>query len=392
MTERFVPVIASAENQMLAIANASNLIPTQPEGLNASEVNAIVQEADNMIGLLKDKSAGLTTVAKVGNIGTDVQLELAGKSQLLQARLKPLFEKTGAKQDVDLYKGLENLRREADSINPALMEQRGRGGWVKAVLSLVPGMNRVLTDIAVRFDNAQEVIDAIVSGLLGGKQALLADNTELASLSDQVDSWIMLIQSKAYLSELVFVRLREAPDSDLSLRSREAKTAILERIVTRVQDLRTMEVMFRMLATTLQATFNGNNDLSDTIDRAATITRGLLMVGLSNAVALARQKRTIKVVQQNKESNERLLQAVAEAAGMGAVEIAKLLNDPAISIKAMQGAHDTLIKYLDQAQALKANRLQRATEALPQLAVMSESLDRRLEGLRAVAERPENQN
>ncbi len=383
-------VIASGTSNLIASANAATIVPIKPEINDAAEVDAIDASANQMIELLKDSGSGLRAVAKVGNIGADTQIQLSGKSQLLQNRLKPLFTGTGLQQEGDLYKGLQNLRREVDLINPKVLIQRRQGGWVGKALSMVPGIGKVLGDIAVQYDSAQQVIDAIINGLIAAKGALLADNEELAEISEKVDVWIPEIQRKAYLAELVFTKLREVQDSELSLRSREAKAALMDRLINRIQDLRTMEAMFKMLGVTIQTTFNGNNDLSDTIDRAATITRGLLVVGLSNAQALARQKRTIKVVQQNKASNEQLVVAIAEVAGMGAVEIAKLMNDPAISITAMQTAHDTIVGYLDEADKIKSERLQKAEQALPQLATMSESLDKRLQSLRAVAELPEN--
>jgi uncharacterized protein YaaN involved in tellurite resistance len=281
------------------------------------------------------------------------------------------------------------MRTKAEQINPAKMYAQLNQGWIGALLSKISSpMKRVLTNIAVQYDSVEETINKIVDGLLAAKNGLAADNVEIAVMVSEVDVCLSNIRKDAYQSELVFEGISKMPipTDQMALRTRDT---ILQRLISRIQDLRTMETVLLQLGLEARSIYTDNDDLADTIDRSATITRALLTVGMVNAIALHKQRKTIEVVKGQRDYNDKLVQSLAEAAGMGAIEIAKLMQDPALMFDSLSKAHYTLTTALDKADDIKRKRIETALQALPKLQAMSADLEARGKRLTAGANLPE---
>jgi uncharacterized protein YaaN involved in tellurite resistance len=378
-------LIASPTTKALVAAQTTEITPRPPEKLEPGEAETIADTASALVESFRKSPTDLRLAHKLGTLGVNTQFEATRKTKLLQVKLKPLVKATGNVGGA-IPDGLDRMQKEVKKIDPQELMRTMQQGWIGMIVSKVSGnMKGVLTNIASSYDTAEETIDGIVTGLLTAKGGLYADNEELATVAGEVEECLVGIRKDAYQSELVFQGINSLPSANsgdqLVL---QARTQILQRLVGRIVDLRTMENLLLQLSVQIRSIFNDNYDLADAIDRSATITRALLTVGLICAIALYKQKQTAQVVKGQRTYNVALLKSLASAAGMGAVEIAKLLEDPAMTFEGMKSAHEKLMTQLDRAQTIKNGRITKAKEVLPQLEKMSADLGNRLEGLKAI--------
>jgi uncharacterized protein YaaN involved in tellurite resistance len=380
-------LIASPATQALVVAQKTEITPNPPVNLEDGEAESIATAASALVDTFGKNPKDMALAQTIGTIGAHSQFEATRKARLMQVKLKPLMQATASGEGA-IPTGLIEMRKQIKKVDPEELMRQMNQGWVGAVVSQFSNrMKGVLSSIAESYDTAEDVINDIVEGLLRAKGGLQADNIELAGIASEVDECLTGVRKDAYQSELVFQGINALPVPDTrNMLAVRARGAILQRLIGRIQDLRTMEELLLQLAVEMQSIFNGNNELADVIDRSATITRVLLTVGLTNAIALHKQKGVVEVVKGQRVYNAKLLQSVASAAGLGATTIAKLLDDPAITFKALQTAHAKLVGCLDEADKIRSGRVENAQKMLPQMQAMSTELMQRLESLRAIAE------
>jgi uncharacterized protein YaaN involved in tellurite resistance len=375
-------LIASPATQLAVTAQNPKLVPVRPNMLSDSDNTELNNQAQTVVDMFIASPTDLRIAATIGQIGSVSSFAATQKTNLINVKILPLLKATNNEKGA-IPTGLSKMRTEIEAINPAKIYAQMNQGWVGSVLALVSEpMKRALNAIAEQYETAQDTIDKIVEGLLLAKGGLQADNVELATMIAEVDECLANIRKDAYQSELVFqgISQRPIPSEQVAARTRDT---IIRRLISRVEDLRTMEAALSQLSVEARSIYADNDDLSDAIDRSATITRALLTVGLVNAIALHKQKKTIGVVKDQRKYNNELLQSLATAAGLGAIEIAKLMENPAVTYNSLSKAHTTLITKLDEADSIKRKRVASALETLPKLRAMSADLTERGERLSA---------
>jgi uncharacterized protein YaaN involved in tellurite resistance len=375
-------LIASPQIQLAVTTQNIELVPIKPEGLDDSQATQLQTEAQEIVDMYTQSPTDLHIAATIGQIGSVSSFEATRKTQLMGAKLKPLLTATAGDGGA-IPNGLAEMRSKIDQINPAKIQSQLNQGWVGAALAKVYSpMKRILTNIAIQYDSVEDTINAIVNGLLLAKNGLAADNIEIATMVSEVEDCLANIRNDAYQSELVFegVSKLPIPTNQIAIRARDT---ITRRLISRIQDLRTMETVLLQLSLEARSIFSDNDDLADAIDRSATITRALLTIGLVNVIALQKQKRTVGVIKDQRKYNNELVQSLAQAAGMGAIEVAKLMEDPALTYEGLSKAYGTLTTALDQADAIKRRRVTSALQVLPKLREMSSNLQERGERLSA---------
>ncbi len=364
------------EEKSLAVVLNTQITPQAPAGADSSLVAKVTSEAEALLELARRQPKNARIMVSVAGLGHDEQALMAKTADTLNIRLKKLFSEV-SESDKGVPKKLKELRKEAGDINPAVIRERVPG-WVARVLSILPGMDSVLNNIAARYESAQEAINAIVGSLLASKDSLRKDTETAAAVLDEFDKAQQALLLRAYQAELLFDELQKhyndptTPEAD---RPNIAK--LMRQAIGRVEDLRSMDTIGALSQTELAGGIEGNLDMEQVIDRTATVTKSLLVVGMFQMVMRKKRRDIIKVVQDTREFNALMVEACAESAGQDAVDIAKLTSEPVVLFDTIQKSYNKLLKKLDEAEIIRGQQLDRARKVLPQLASMSAELQKR---------------
>lgn len=373
-------LIASQDTQLAVAARAANIQPKQPESISGDKLTAIQQSASRMVALHLENPTSLSVVTTVRQIGLQNSLEATRQSHLLEAKVRPLM--VAAKEvKGPIPEGLLKLRKESDKINPVKLMATLDQGWIGWALSLVSDpMKQALQNVALNYETAEKSIEGIVNGLLSARGGLEADNVELAQMVEDIKPYLEQLSADAYESELALVQINQAPMPSGQI-AQAVRGALVQQLLNKIEDLRTMETAVTFLVLITMKIYEGNCELSDVLNRSATITRTILTVGFANMVALIKQKKTIEFVKDARKFNEDMLQSLAKAVGMGAQEIAKLMSAPALRFEAMKKAYGDLTAQLNKADQIGKERNIKALQNLPQMAAMRDDLNTRIKRL-----------
>jgi uncharacterized protein YaaN involved in tellurite resistance len=365
------------------IASSTNITPKPPKGVGADELKTISERATALVAQFQGNPQDRRVAGRITGIGVQTQYAALQKSSFLKTKIKPLLAET-AKGGGKIPDGLLALRKQADDLNPDVLITKQARGWAAKLLRKVPGMSEVLADIALKYDSAEATIDAIITGLQAAALERKADNEELYGVLDDFAGLLLEVRKCAYQGELMFAKLQADLETlDLEQEDKQRIGAEMQRLVTRIQDLRSMESVLLLSTLETNSIIDNNDSLCDTVSRVATITRFILTIALINQVALAKQAKAAKLAVDTIKYNSAVIERTAEAVGLGAVETARLLGEPVVALSALKTGFSSLITKLDEADRIKNTRIEAAKKALPEIEEMTGKLESRLELLKA---------
>ena len=257
-------------------AEQKALVPLAPKGLDSAAESALVERAEELAGKVQAQPGDRQLSRQLGALGAREQQSAAQEINLLKTRVGTLLKEVDG-EGGEIPKALVELRHQMDEINPHVLSQPGKLG---RLLGRVPGIGKVLKNIAVKYESVQTQIDAIMAGLRAGKDRLLQDNAELEQLYQQVKQAQLGIQQSAYVGELLWQKLDDAL-IDCDPGERQKLQAMMHRVAMRVQDLRTMEQVNLQFFVSIDMTLQNNDTLAEQVDRTVMVTQNLLTVGLA---------------------------------------------------------------------------------------------------------------
>ena len=364
-------------------AEQKALVPLAPKGLDSAAEAALVERAAELAGKVKAGPGDRQLSRQLGALGAREQQSAAQEINLLKTRVGSLLSEVDG-EGGEIPKALVELRHQMDEINPHVLSQPGKLG---RLLGRVPGIGKVLKNIAVKYESVQTQIDAIMAGLRAGKDRLLQDNAELEQLYQQVKQAQLGIQQSAYVGELLWQKLDDAL-VDCDPGERQKLQAMMHRVAMRVQDLRTMEQVNLQFFVSIDMTLQNNDTLAEQVDRTVMVTQNLLTVGLAIQAALAQQKKIAKAVKGVQETTAAMLEANAAAIGRQTVEIGEMQNNPVLALESVKKAHNTLLDALDKMDEIRQLGTEKARTGIAELNRMSAVLEPKVEALEAARDLP----
>ena len=365
-------------------AEQKALVPLAPKGLDSAAESALVERAEQLAGKVQAQPGDRQLSRQLGALGAREQQSAAQEINLLKTRVGTLLKEVDG-EGGEIPKALVELRHQMDEINPHVLSQPGKLG---RLLGRVPGIGKVLKNIAVKYESVQTQIDAIMAGLRAGKDRLLQDNAELEQLYQQVKQAQLGIQQSAYVGELLWQKLDDAL-IDCDPGERQKLQAMMHRVAMRVQDLRTMEQVNLQFFVSIDMTLQNNDTLAEQVDRTVMVTQNLLTVGLAIQAALAQQKKVAKAVKGVQETTAAMLEANAAAIGRQTVEIGEMQNNPVLALESVKKAHNTLLEALDKMDEIRQLGTEKARTGIAELNRMSAVLEPKVEALEAARDLPE---
>ena len=332
-------------------------------------------------------SAELKLLDGVTSVGLQARRNAAMQLDLLKTRVGTFLNEGGTSQEI--AEGLRDLRLALNQINPAEITQPGIGYRLVGVLPFfrdrVNPMVSALNRIALRYEPVSRQVGQIETKLHDGRALLAQDNVELRKVYEDVEAQQLPIQSNAYFGELLIDQLsRLLEETDDPVRVDRIQNALHD-VVSRVQDLRTMEAVHLQYFVSIEMTRQNNSRLGHSVERTLTLTANVVTVGLAIQAALIRQKRVMEATQRTREFLGAVVTANAAAIRQHTEEIGDLYHNPVIAVEKIAQAHNDLVEALNTAGRLRQEGIAVARDNIARLTQMSGSLEQRVSGLREEA-------
>ena len=265
------------------------------------------------------------------------------------------------------------------------MTQPGLGDRIFGVLPFFKGrynpVLRAVNKIALRYEPVSRQVTNIEASLREGQALLVRDNVELRKLYEDVEDHQPRIQRNGYLGELLAERISQLMDQTDDPIKRDRLQGALHDVVTRVQDMRTMEETHVQYFVSIEMSWQNNNRLRQAVERTLSLATNVVTVGLAIQTTLIRQKKVSEANGRTREFLGDLVAANAAAIRRHTDEIGNAYNSPVISMDKIAQAHDNLVEALDAASRLRRDGIQAARVNITKLTKLSADLEKRVAGL-----------
>lgn len=360
------------------------LEPQAPKKIEAAEREQIESRARDLVAQVTAAPEDRQLARELASLGSEAQRKASSDIDLLKTKVGSLLK------DIDgpgskIPEGLVKLRGTMDEINPHTLMQRPQG-FFSRLFRKAPVIGDALADIAVRYESVQTQIDAIVNGLMGGKDELLQDSVELEQLYRQVQAAEREVEKAAFMGELIWKDLEASKAGVTDAAELQRLDTIIHRVAMRVQDLRTMQQVNTQFFISIDMTIQNNDHLSDAISRTITVTRSLLTVGLAIQAALANQKKIMNAVQETQEYTSDMLAANAASIRQQTTEIGDLYKDPVLALDKVKTAYEDLVSAMEEMDQIRKTGTDSARAGIDELTQMTAKLAPQAESLRAARE------
>ena len=359
--------------------------PTRPKSMSEDEAESVRSQAIELVKQLEDAGGvgQLELLDRITSVGTQAQRDAAGQLELLQARIGTFLNEGGT--GAEIADGLRDLRLSLDRINPHKMTQPGLGDRIFGVLPFFKGrynpVLRAVNKIALRYEPVSRQVTNIEASLREGQALLVRDNVELRKLYEDVEDHQPRIQRNGYLGELLAERISQLVDQTDDPIKRDRLQGALHDVVTRVQDMRTMEETHLQYFVSIEMSWQNNNRLRQAVERTLSLATNVVTVGLAIQTALIRQKKVSEANGRTREFLGDLVAANAAAIRRHTDEIGDAYNSPVISMDKIAQAHDNLVEALDAASRLRRDGIQAARVNISKLTKLTADLEKRVAGL-----------
>ena len=355
-----------------------------PKNMSDEEAARLRREASELVEQLAEVSGSkeLELLDNITNEGLVARRRAASQMGLLNTSLGSFLEAGGTSKEI--ANGLRDLRLTLNAINPQELTEHGIRDRFVRVLPFGGRHNplvRRLNKIALRYEPAMRQAAEIELKLQDGRALLVRDNVELRQIYEEIEAQQLSVQRNAYIGELLMQRLDQLLEQTEDSAKCERVRGALYDVVTRVQDLRTMEEVHSQYFLSIELTRQNNNRLGQSVERTLALATNVVTVGLAVQAALVRQQRVAEAAQRTREFLGNLVAANAATIRRHTLEIGDLYRSPVIAIEKLAQAHSDLVEALDTAGRLQQEGIESAREGIARLTEMSADLEQRVSGL-----------
>lgn len=350
---------------------------------NSSEKASMKFEA-----IMDDKAEAFTDLLTTAynnrdSMNLDEYIDAIGKDELssldkMSDSLKtPLAKIAGGDSHGDQVGNvLLNLKTEVDKINPNKFDLNVN--WFGRLVEKVTGSSKVSKYFA-KFQNANQIIEDIMQSLEEGKFALKNSNKIYTSDKQRYYKTAKALEKK--IEELLAVdagieeRIKDKDDEE----SRYIQEEVLFPLRQKIQDLQQVLIVTQQGVTSINILLKNNKTLIKSVDRAQNVTKHALVIGVSIAIGLQQQKKTLEAVQSANTASEDLLVANSEALKTQGVEIQKQSANAVLSIDKLQLAFENTIQAIEDVEDFKRASLEPMKGAIAELKTLSDNVSNKIE-------------
>jgi uncharacterized protein YaaN involved in tellurite resistance len=365
------------------LAEAKELVPKDlkaPKDIPAAEIEAVESRAlaivDNILKQPEDRS----TVRELTILGEDIQSQAGAEFRLLRTSLGKVMDRM-KRGEKGIPQDLKRLRDIMDQINPyPAIEQLKRSqtaGFFSRLLRRVPGIGKILADIAQRYESVQTQIDAIIQSLEAGSDKLLENSLEIEERYKNLKALQKQVKIRAYQLQLVFSKLEEAKDELAEATEQQAVEKALAKIIRRVQNLKVTENAFAQFFITMNVTMDNHENLRDAVRSMTGLTRPVLENGLALKIAQQEERQIAEALAASQDYLGSLMVAIAQDSMDNAALTAEVTNKPLIKLQDLMKSYKVLMNRMDEAAKIEAKMVESAKQNISQLENMTAELEER---------------
>ncbi len=306
--------------------------------------------------------------------------------RLLRTSLGNLMDKVkahGGEGSTSIPEDLLRLRQIMDEMNPySALEQIKRGqnaGFFSRLFRKVPGVGKILADIAIKYESVQTQVDAITMALDAGKDRLLENSIEIEERYRHLKALQAKVKSEGYKLVRVYEILKNArtkaeAEGDAALAQRLARAEA--KVMRRAQNLAVTANAFSQFFVTMNLTLDNHENLSDAITAMVNLTRPVLENGLALKVAQQDEKQIAEALEQTQDYLGKLMVAVAEDARENMDRVADVANRPLARFEDLLRSYQILKLAMEEVGQKEAAMVQAAEQNVAQLNAMTTELER----------------
>lgn len=365
------------------LSEAGDLMEAKPpRKATPQEIQQTEQEADQLVEVLLKNPDDRSKMREATSIGDNIQIRANNEFKLLRTSLGKTMDqlkKTG--ETTTIPNDLKRLRDIMDEMNPyPAIEQMKRSrtaGWFSRLISRIPGIGKILSDIAKRYESVQTQVDVIIQSLENGSDKLLENTLEIEERYKALKNMQRQVQMSAYKLQLVLNRIETEEEKTEDAMLKQALHKAKVRIMRRLQNLKVTENAFAQFFITMNVTMDNHESLRDAIRSMIDLTRPVLENGLALKIAQQDEKKIAEALEETQDYLGNLMVAVAQDSMDNAAEIAKVANKPLAKFEDLVKSYQILITRMDEAQKIEEQMIEAARKNVEEISAMSAQLEDR---------------
>lgn len=376
--------LLSDSGESLLPAETQDLVPKtlkRPKDLPAGDLEKVEQMALSMSEkILKDPS-DRSAVREATSVGQNVQMKANDDFKLLRTSLGKVMDRMQSGENKSIPGDLKKLRNIMDEINPyPAIEQIKRSqtaGFFSRLFRRVPGVGKVLADIAQKYESVQTQIDAITQSLEAGSDKLLENILEIEERYKNLKKMQKLLKLRGYQLQFLLKKLEAAQPKVTGDLERQTLQKAIAKIVRRLQNIKVTENAFAQFFITMNVTMDNHENLREAVHSMINLTRPVLENGLALKIAQQEERQIAEALNASQDYLGNLMVNIAEDAMDNAARTAEVTNQPLIKLQDLTKSYKILVSRMDEASQIEARMVDAAKQNISQLEQMSEDLEKR---------------
>ncbi len=366
-------------------AAMSELVPAvleQPQGVESAEAQKAEESALAVVARILQDPEDRDTLRSAVLLGEGVQGKANEEFKLLRTSMGRVMERmreTG--QSTSIPTDLNRLRKVMDEINPypsiEQIRKSRRAGLFGRLLRRTPGVGRILSDIARRYESVQTQIDVIIQSLENGIDKLLENSLELEERYRSLKILQQAVKLGCYELQLVLKKLDEARPGIVEPSILQALAKAEAKILRRLQNLKVTENAFAQFFVTMNVTLDNHENLRDAVRSMVDLVRPVLENGLALQIAQQDERQIAEALEATQDYLGEMLVNIAQESMDNAEQVARVANQPLARFQDLLRSYQILATRMDTAQRLEGEMLQTARENISELEKITMDLEHR---------------
>lgn len=302
-------------------------------------------------------------------LGFKLQVEVARRSEMLKQPIATLAK--AGDDGGPVAKALVDLKIQVEDLDPAKFDFSA--GWLSRTFGFLPVVGKPLKRYFTRYEEAGNVIEAIMSSLRLGRETLKRDNVTLSSDQAEMRTMTRLLLRTIQKAQLIDRKLSEkidllpAEDPHRNFLQEE----ILFRLRQRIEDLQQGLLVAQQGILTMEIIIRNNKELMRGVDRALFVTDHALQIAVASALALANQKIVITKIQAVNQTTDNLLAGNAERLRTQGVEIHKMAASAQLSIDNLKKCFSDVNAAIEDISSFRREALPKMAQAILEMGEMA---------------------
>jgi len=353
----------------------------QPKGIEPAKI----REAEKIAGEIADRILNdqddRSTIREAAMLGEDIQTGANNTFKLMRTSLGRVMDQMAGGKEKSIPDDLLKLRNIMDEINPySAIEQMKRNqtaGWFTRLFSRVPGVGKILSDIAKRFESVQTQVDSIIQSLEAGADKLLENSLEIEERYKNLKELQNHLKLRSYQLQIIISKLEEFKSKiteqiqQMTIQKAEAK------LIRRLQNLKVTENAFSQFFITMNTTMDNHENLRDAVLSMTQLTRPVMENGLALMIAQQEERKIAEALASSQDYLGKLMVNIAESAMDNAALTAEVINSPLIKLQDLTKSYNLLMNRMNEASKIEAKMIESAKQNISQLEKMTADLEER---------------